>query len=477
MLTCKKTALLSVVLVFGFSGALSSRPPQTSPAPAEDQLNAGITLLTGRRYGEAIEAFARFKQAAPQDARGYFYLGMALAEVGSLAGAAAEFEEAGRLAPARLENPIYQANVLLRLKQKNRATDLLDGLEKKGDVKQLTPAWLKILADDYFRLAKTDEALRILALLSEQTPDDPDIDLNRGQIYVALGRFDLALESLQRSLRKSRQNPIANFEVGKILYARNELSSAKEALSAAVEQDKGNPKYLQKLGDACLALGETSQAIEHLKRAEASGPSFPEIYYSLGRAYQKSGERAKADEYMKEFQESTSAQREKETQTRAVERLVSDGEAQLDQGNAAEARSLFERAVQLDPENWYPRGYLAEMFLASGELELAYQNLVKMEEIEPDSVVGNYLTAQYWVARKDYERARPCAEKARFGRPGNSELRSLLGNIYRELGQKVKAREEFQAAVRLAPDRVEFREQLRKSEAGDNPAEKNPARQ
>ena len=309
MLTCKKTALLSVVLVLGSLGALSSRPPQTSPAPADDQLNAGITLLAGRRYGEAIEAFARFKQAAPQDARGYFYLGMALAEAGSLAGAASEFEEAGRLAPARLENPIYQANVLLRLKQKNRATDLLDGLEKKGDVRQLAPAWLKILADDYFRLAKTEDALRILELLSERTPDDPDIDLNRGQIYVSLGRFDVALECLQRSLGKSRHNPIASFEVGKILYAQNELSSAKEALSAAVAQDNGNPKYLQKLGDACLALGETSQAIEHLKRAEASGPSFPEIYYSLGRAYQKSGERAKADEYMKKFQEATSAQR------------------------------------------------------------------------------------------------------------------------------------------------------------------------
>lgn len=478
MLRCDKTALLSVVLVLSSPGArVSARAPQTNPAPAENQLNSGVTLLAERRYGEAVEAFARFKQTAPRDARGYFYLGMALAEAGSLAAAASEFEEAGRLAPDRLENPIFQANVLLRLKQKNRATDLLAGLEKKGDVRQLAPAWLKILADDYFRLAKTDEALRILDLLSEQTPDDADIDLNRGQIYVALGRFDLALECLQRSLRKSRNNPIANFEVGKILYSRNELSSAKEALAAAVEQDNANPKYLQKLGDACLALGETRQALEHLKRAEASGPSFPEIYYSLGRAYQKTGERARADEYMKKFQETASAQREKEEHIRAVDRFVSDGEAQLDLGNAAAARSLFERAIQLDPENWYPHGYLAEMFLASGELDRAYPHLAKMEGIDPDSVVGNYLMAQYWVARKDYERARPHAEKAKFGRPGNSELRSLLGNIYRELGQKEKAREEFQTAVHLAPDRAEFGEQLRKLEAGENPADQNPTRQ
>jgi Tfp pilus assembly protein PilF len=38
----------------------------------------------------------------------------------------------------------------------------------------------------------------------------------------------------------------------------------------------------------------------------------------------------------------------------------------------------------------------------------------------------------------------------------------LLGNIYLELGQKEKARAEFQAAVNLAPDRADFRAQLEK---------------
>jgi Flp pilus assembly protein TadD len=180
---------------------------------------------------------------------------------------------------------------------------------------------------------------------------------------------------------------------------------------------------------------------------------------------------------MKKFQETASAEREKEARTRAVDRLISEGEAQLDQRNAAAARSLFERAIQLDPDNWYPHGYLAEMFLASGELDRAYANLAKMEKIDPDSVVGNYLMAQYWVARKNYERARPYAEKAKFGRPGNSELRGLLGNIYLELGQIEKAREEFQSAVRLAPDRAEFREQLRRVEAGENLAGQDPVRQ
>jgi tetratricopeptide (TPR) repeat protein len=420
-----------------------------------------MKLLSAGRYEEAVATFIRVKQLAPRDPRVYFLSAMALAQAGRLGVSAEELQEAVRLVPDRAEYQVWQANVYLRLKQKNRATDVLDKLEKMGSAEQLPPALLKILADDYYRLARVDDALRILALLARHTPDDPDIELNRGQVYVVLGRFDLAEESFRRSLEKSHRNPIAHFELGSILYARNELASARESLLTAVDQDGRNPKYLQKLGDACLALGEVDRAIEFLKRAEASGPRFPEIYYSLGRAYQKKGEREPAEVYLKKFQEAKLSLRDQEAHDREVEKLIVEGEAEFDQGHAAQARASFERAAQLDPDNWDARGYLAEMFLASGDLDRAYPHLMKMEEIDPESVVGNYLMAKYWFAREEYGRARPYAEKARSSRPGNSELRGLAGDIYRNLGQKEKALEEFQAAVRLAPDRADFREHLR----------------
>jgi len=72
------------------------------------------------------------------------------------------------------------------------------------------------------------------------------------------------------------------------------------------------------------------------------------------------------------------------------------------------------------------------------------------------------LMARYWFKQKKYEQARLYAEKVRLSRPDNSELRSLLGNIYLELGQKENARGEFETAVRLAPDRADFRAQLEK---------------
>lgn len=451
--------ILSVLLGIGIAlptaGVYQANPPQD-----EGLIENGIRLLSGRHYNEALDAFRRFKQVAPQDPRPYFYSGMALAQTGQLSAAASELSEAVRLGPDRHESLVYQANVLAQLKQKQPALKVLGVFQKQNVVEQLDPAWLKLLEDSYFRLEKTDEALKVLDLLARRTPDDPDVELNRGQIFVALGRSDLALQFFEKSIEKSPRNPIAFFEAGRILYERNQINESKKALVEAVRQDGTNPKYLQKLADASLALGEIEEAIGYLNRAEPSGPDFPQIYYALGRAYQRRGERSKADEYLKKFQQATLIQGEKEDRTRRIERLIVQGETQLDQGNTHEAQTLFEQAAQSDPDNWDAQGYLAEMFLSSGELELAYPHLVRMKQIDPDSVVGNYLMARYCYKRKEFERARVYAEKVEAIRPANSEARNLLGSIYLELGDRERAVKEFEAASHLAPGRADFREQL-----------------
>ena len=180
----------------------------------------------------------------------------------------------------------------------------------------------------------------------------------------------------------------------------------------------------------------------------------------MGNAYQSSGDRGKAVEYRKKFQEVSLAQQKNESVEREVGKLVEEGEKLIDQGNSGEARGIFEKVLRLDPANWNAHGYLAELFLTSKELDLAYDHLVKMEEIDPDSIVGNYLMAKHWYQRKEYEKARSYAEKVKSFRPGHADLRNLLGHIYLALGHQEKALLEYEAAVQLAPDSPGFRADL-----------------
>lgn len=424
---------------------------------AQEWLTKGNQLIAEGHFSEAVAVFSRYKQMAPEDPRPYFFSGVALTQAGHLSAAAAELDEAVRLEPNKPEYNLFHANVLTRLGHQTLASEALVVFEENEVVNQMPTAWLWLLSDTYYRLGKNDDALRVLELLSKRNPEDPRNDLNRGQVYIAKGNYDRARKFVEQSIeKKPADNALAYFELGKILHQQNKMTSAKKAFLEAVHQDGTNPEYLFQLGLECLALGELEEAIKYLERAEASAPDFPKIYYGLGRAYQKKGDRAKAETYLKKFQEISSAQRRKEDQSRRAERLIRRGEEELDQRNTAKARSLFEQALQADPDNWDAHGYLAEMFLASGAWQLARQHLVRMEEMDPESAVGNYLMATYWYQRKEFERAHDYAERVKSARPGNAKLRNLLGNIYIELGQEKNALEEYEAAVRLAPDRTDY---------------------
>ena len=102
------------------------------------------------------------------------------------------------------------------------------------------------------------------------------------------------------------------------------------------------------------------------------------------------------------------------------------------------------------------------VFLAQGDWQKAGPHLEKMETLEADSVVGNYLIARHWFLRKDFARARNYAEKVKQSRPAHAELRNLLGQIYLGLGQRELSLREFEEAVRLAPGRADFRANVSK---------------
>jgi tetratricopeptide (TPR) repeat protein len=449
-----KTRFSSLVL-FVFSCAAQADDRQT-----EERLAEGKKLIAERRFDEAIAAFKRVKQAVPEDPRAYFFSGIALAEAGQLSAAAAELNEAVRLDPAQPEYALSQANVLTRLGQKALAVKALAVFDNEGYTQRLTAAGLWLLADINYRLGKNQDSLRVLQLLASRTPNDSRIDFHRGQVYKIMGNLDLAQEAFAQSIKSSADNPAAYFELGRILEQRNDMKASKEALLEAVRLDGANPEFLHELGAVCLALGEVDAAIGYLERAEPSGAAFPKIYYALGQAYQRKGDRAKAAKYLTKVQETNLAQRKKEVRDHGELTLITLGEKQLEQGNTAEARALFEEVLQANPDNWHAHEYLARMLLSSGERQRAHPHLLKMEQIDSHSVEGSYLMALYCYQNEEFARAVTYADRARSVQPGYAEVRNLLGNIYLKLAQPEKALEEYRAAVHLAPARSDFRANL-----------------
>jgi tetratricopeptide (TPR) repeat protein len=433
-------------------------------AQTDKDLDEGRKLLAERRFNEAVAAFHRHKQTHPGDARAYFHAGLALAEAGRASDAALELAEAVRLAPERPDYRVLQASVLVRLQQKQSAIDSLSSLARPGALDALDAEWLWLLGDIYYRLEKFDDALRTLDQLEKRAPGDARLDLNRGQAYAVKAEYALARKYFQTSIAKFPGNALAHFELGKLLYQLNEMEAAKKPLVEAVRLDAKNPQYLHKLGQVNLALNQPEEAIRALDRAVAHAAEFPKIYYALGQAWQRKGDREKAVEFMLKFKQAREAQEQREGRESEVSRLIAKGERMLDEGNPNAAQGFFAQAAQEDPANWTAHAYLAEAALDAGDAARAHPHLLRMEELDPASVVGKYLIARHWFLRNEFEKARGYAEQVKAVRPGHAELRNLLGQLYLELGQPANAVREFAAAVRLAPHRADFRENLRQAE-------------
>ncbi len=234
----------------------------------------------------------------------------------------------------------------------------------------------------------------------------------------------------------------------------------------AVSEDRNNPDYVSELALVDLTMNDPNGAIERLQSVVSEGTRFPNIFYVLGTAYRSQGDQERAAEYMAKFQQVTAADRDRKERTLAAEGPLAQAERELEQGHAAAARALFEKAARLNPNRWKPRAFLGEMFLNEDRLDLAYPQLVKMERIDAYSPVGNFLMARYWFKRGDYEQAKVYAEKARAVRPDNSELYVFLGDVYMRLGEKQKAVQDEKIASGLASNRSGLEVRTENPEAG-----------
>lgn len=425
---------------------------------AQDCLENGKEHLKEGHLAEALATFDLCKEAPGEAAGAYFYSGIALVAGGNPLEALLELEQAVELDPEEAEHALAFADTLSSLGQQTAAVEVLDLFDEQARLDQLEGEQLWLLSDIYFRTEQFDKGLKLLDWMETTTAEDPRVDFRRAQIHMETSNLEDALRFFQKAAQGMPGTAPPHFGAGVVLRLQNQPEAAKEALLAAVQLEPTHPEYLWQLAEVCLALNEPDEALQYLTRIENNSESPPpEIYRLLGDSYRRLGNPDKSREYLNKYQDMSQALQEEETRNQVALSVIARGEEKLQENAVDEAKRLFEQALQKDPDNWLAHSYLAKIYLSSGFPQFAYRHLSRMEQLDPETVEGNYLLASYWYRRGDFQQARRYAEKTKARYPGSGALRNLLGNIYLELGQPDKAIQEYAAAVRLNPERSDFR--------------------
>jgi cytochrome c-type biogenesis protein CcmH/NrfG len=256
------------------------------------------------------------------------------------------------------------------------------------------------------------------------------------------GAFGMEFNALEQALRTYIRG--VSFKYNS--YALGDLATAALPEPAAMPHDE----VLQQLGHL-LAHSRTENAAaaeRFFKEALAENPANAAAHADLGRIYDLTGRTADAD-----------AAYEK-----AVQLGTNDAEVYLVAGRTlmtraanpelyAKARSLFQRATEVDPKSSRAWAALGSTYMGSdGERAAGIAALEKSVELEPANDEASFYLAQLLVRESRYDDARKLA-KAVLARTHDQSMQRYVGSMLADV-DRIEASNRIVDAINEAVTRA-----------------------
>ena len=311
----------------------------------------------------------------------------------------------------------------------------------------------KVLSDLDIELANEDRG-RVESHGTSQPQAYEDYLRGRGYLrdYDVLENLNNAIAAFLRSIHEDSKFALAYAALGQAYnhkYAATHnpelVNSAREACSHAATMEGAGAD-----GEVCLGMlfnstGQYQDAAEHLKKAVDLDPTRVEFYRELGVAY----------EHLQRLNEAESTLKQAVTlrpQYWAVYKWL--GKFYYTHGRGDEAIEQFKRVVALAPDSFGGYSNLGAVYAALGKYADAITTLERSVAIRPTSKALNNLAFAYSYQQRfldsaqTYERAKgiPPVEYATFGN---------LAEAYDQIpGKAEESRKNYEQALQLAEQRL-----------------------
>ncbi|NMM01352.1 tetratricopeptide repeat protein [Paraburkholderia sp. RP-4-7] len=446
---------------------------QESKDPLNVLIDQGKYWQSHHRGDLAEQAWQKVLRIDPKQPDALFGMGMVLADRKDGAGAQQylarlkavapnypNLDELGRrLGESSLRD--QSVNDARRLAQSGQSASAVEEYQRALNGKPATPA---LQLEYYQALSATpqgwDQARRGLEQLARDNPDDPRYALAYAQhlTYRDVTRRD-GIARLQKlagdstvgaSAKKSwrqallwldaRPSDAAMYEA--YLQGAPDDAAVKARFESMVQQDKAARDRAQENaavdargrtiadGFAALDRGDLGTARAKFSSVLANSPNDTDALGGMGIAALKQEKFAEARNYLERASRSGNPARWKTALDSATYwTYTSDAIGARSNGEFAKAKSLFERAIALNPSDVTAQVLLGEMLLSNGDpvgAEQAYRMALRRQADNPDAIRGlvGALAAQ---GRGD--------EALQFANQLNSEQQSKAGGINRLRGE------------------------------------------
>jgi len=366
-------------------------------------IELGELYIDMKRFEDAAEVFHQLIESDSTEGFGYYGFGMAKEALGDTSTAIESYVKALRLTPDLI--PARDRLSRIYASQEDWENTIQIFSEAIGRDSTDLASWLA-LAETYRFSSDSSTAIETLQEIKGRFPRDWRAYMAVGRIFLDQQHFIEACSEFKRIIQLSSKTVEGWLFTGICLVHLDSLEASQPYLRKSLNMVPRDPLGNYYLGSVLSQLNQPDEAIPYLEAALKTRPRWISALSSLASVYESLKEYANSD-------------------------------------------SLFNEALQLDPENaLILNNYGYSLSERGVRLEEAMDMAQRALETEPKN--GSYLDTMGWIYYKlgDYQKALEYIEEAHSIRK-SVDVAKHLGDVYDKLGMKEKAREAWKKALEL----------------------------
>jgi tetratricopeptide (TPR) repeat protein len=366
----------------------------------------GQIQIRQSKGSEAVQTLQKALRNNPDNGIAHYQLGIAFSQMGDLARARGEWQDAVRLRPDMVEADRALASVALR---------------------------------NHDMSALEQSATRII----ERDPNSPDGYSLRAAANMNRKQFDRAAEDIRKAIEVAPQSPIGYTQLGNLQMVQNHFGEAEKSYAQALDRDTSSPDALAGLMNAYFADKQPDKAVAAANAQIAKSGNSSAFYDLLGTALFNEKKDLKGAE--------TALQKSVALDKNNSDALLKLGQVQVAEGSTDNAIATYQNALKDNPRE--PSFYIltGELYESKQDWDKAKQSYQKALEISPENpVASNNLAYVMLQTGGNVDVALSLAQTARRADPDNANTADTLGWIFYQKGAYSSAIELFQEALKLA---------------------------
>lgn len=409
------------------------------------------------RAGDREAARAQFDRLVEMDPRPQSYTALAYflsRDAANDADAEAAFREATKRAESEHDLASAHANLATFYFQRGRLDEATAYLETAIKQVEKPLELIYLLARLHLAEGNEEKANELIEQATQQDPNDPAPYLTLSAHRGRQGDSEGALEAAQKALELDPQDKLAKLRVAEILVdigyresQADQIRRGREMVEQVLAVEPTDPGALMVRAKIDLAEQNVDQAIEGLRAALESDPDNPRSHFLLGSALSIKGERAAARTELARSLELDPAFLDARQALARVHALLGEHEYAVEEGR---------RFLRARPDSPQTRILVAQSLVILGRLDEALETLDAIPEEERDVQVLYAIGRVHLNAGNDAA-ARKFLTAANEAMPTNADILHNLMRLDRRQDRIQDSVKRVQLAVEAEPDNAKLR--------------------